>query len=107
MKDKYKIPNITSENELEYWLEFKKTLSADIRDAFIIKYSPLVKYAASKIYVNMEFHKRIEFQDLIGFGSFALMDAIDKYNPSMDIKFKTYVAARIKDIIIQELRRLD
>ncbi|MEI0557395.1 sigma-70 family RNA polymerase sigma factor [Brachyspira intermedia] len=107
MKDKYKIPNITSENEQEYWLEFKKTLSDNIRDAFIIKYSPLVKYVASKIYVNIEFNKRIEFQDLIGFGSFALMDAIDKYNPNMDIKFKTYAVSRIKDVIRQELRRLD
>ncbi|MEI0700824.1 sigma factor [Brachyspira intermedia] len=107
MKDKYKIPNITSENEQEYWLEFKKTLSDNIRYAFIIKYSPLVKYVASKIYVNIEFNKRIEFQDLIGFGSFALMDAIDKYNPNMDIKFKTYAVSRIKDVIRQELRRLD
>ncbi len=107
MKDKYKIPNITNENEYEYWLKFKKSLSPNIRDAFIIKYSPLVKYVASKIYVNMEFHKRIEFQDLVGFGSFALMDAIDEYNPNRDIKFKTYAVGRIKDIIRQEIRRLD
>ncbi|AEM21959.1 RNA polymerase sigma factor WhiG [Brachyspira intermedia PWS/A] len=107
MKDKDKIPNITNENEQEYWLEFKKTLSTNIKTAFIIKYSPLVKYVASKIYVNMEFHKRIEFQDLIGFASFALTDAIDKYNPNRDIKFKTYAIARIKDVIREELRRLD
>ncbi|CRF33218.1 RNA polymerase sigma factor WhiG [Brachyspira suanatina] len=107
MKDKDKIPNITSENEQEYWLEFKKTLSPCIRTALIIKYSPLVKYVASKIYVNMEFYKHIEFQDLVGFVSFAFMDAIDKYNPNIDINFKTYAIARIKDIIRQELRRLD
>ena len=38
-KDKDKIPNITNENEQEYWLEFKKTLSPYIREALIIKYS--------------------------------------------------------------------
>ena len=87
MKDK--IPNITNENEQNYWQEFKNTQSPYIREALIIKYSPLVKYVASKISVNMGSHKHIEFQDLLGFGSFGLIDAIDKYNPNDDIKFKT------------------
>ena len=106
-KDKDKIPNITNENEQEYWLEFKKTLSPYIREALIIKYSPLVKYVASKISVNMGSHKHIEFQDLVGFGSFGLMDAIDKYNPNRDIKFKTYAVTRIRGAIYDELRKLD
>ncbi|WP_295161020.1 RNA polymerase sigma factor WhiG [uncultured Brachyspira sp.] len=106
-KYKDKIPNITNENEHEYWIEFKKTLSPYIREALIIKYSPLVKYVASKISVNMGSHKHIEFQDLVGFGSFGLMDAIDKYNPNRDIKFKTYAVTRIRGAIYDELRKLD
>ena len=105
-KDKDKIPNITNENEQEYWLEFKKTLSPYIREALIIKYSPLVKYVASKISVNMGSHKHIEFQDLVGFGSFGLMDAIDKYNPNRDIKFKTYAVTRIDVKEIEKAREI-
>ena len=106
-KEKGKIPNITNDNEQEYWQEFKNTQSPYIREALIIKYSPLVKYVASKISVNMGSHKHIEFQDLVGFGSFGLMDAIDKYNPNRDIKFKTYAVTRIRGAIYDELRKLD
>lgn len=104
---KNKKPNINDENEHNYWIEFKKTLSPQIREAFVIKYSPLVKYVASKISVNMGSYKHIEFEDLVGFGSFGLIDAIDKYNPNRDIKFKTYAVTRIRGSIYDELRKLD
>lgn len=105
--DKEKIPNVTNENEQEYWQEFKKTEAPSIREALVIKYSPLVKYVASKISVSMGSHKHIEFDDLVGFGFFGLMDAIDKYNPNRDIKFKTYAVTRIRGAIFDELRKID
>ena len=46
---KNKLPNITEENEQEYWMEFKKTKAMDIREALVKKYAPLVKYAANRI----------------------------------------------------------
>ncbi|OEJ13770.1 hypothetical protein BFL38_03210 [Brachyspira hampsonii] len=107
MRYEDKIPNITNDNEHEYWQEFKNTHSPYIREAFIFKYSPLVKYAANKIYVNMWSDKNIEFQDLIGFGTFGLIDAIDKYNPNIDIKFKTYATTKISRAIYDELIKLD
>ena len=103
MKDK--IPNITNENEQNYWQEFKNTQSPYIREALIIKYTPLVNYIANKIFVNMVSHKHIEFQDLLGFGSFGLIDAIDKYNPNDDIKFKTYAITRIKGAIYDLVKK--
>ena len=60
MRDKDKIPNITNDNEQEYWQEFKNTQSPYIREALIIKYSPLVKYEANRIYVNMSSHENME-----------------------------------------------
>ena len=44
------LPNITDENEQEYWVEYKKTSSPQIREAIVIKYTPLVKYAAGRIH---------------------------------------------------------
>ncbi|ELV05577.1 hypothetical protein [Brachyspira hampsonii] len=55
MSDKYKIPNITNDNKHEYWQEFENIQSPYIREVFILKYSPLVRYTADKISVNMGF----------------------------------------------------
>ena len=107
MRDKDKIPNITNDNEQEYWQEFKNTQSPYIREALIIKYSPLVKYEANRIYVNMSSHENMELQDLVGFGSFGLIDAINKYNPNEDIKFKTYALTQISNAIYDGLREID
>ena len=91
--------------EDELWLEFKKTRSPEIRDAFIRKYMPLVKYVAGKVAAGMP--GNIEFDDLVGFGQFGLLDAINKYDPEKNVKFKTYAVTRIRGSMIDELRVLD
>jgi len=49
----------------------------------------------------------VEFDDLVGFGQFGLLDAINKYDPSKNVKFKTYAVTRIRGAIFDELRHLD
>ena len=45
---------ITNENEKEYWIEYKKTLYPQIKEALINRYAPLVKYEAFKIKLKRE-----------------------------------------------------
>ncbi len=92
-------------SEEELWLEFKKTRSPALRDAFIRKYMPLVKYVAGKVATGMP--GSVEFDDLVGFGQFGLLDAINKYDPEKNVKFKTYAVTRIRGSMIDELRVLD
>ena len=49
----------------------------------------------------------IKIDDLISSGVIGLMDAIDKYDPSRDNKFKTYAEFRIRGSILDELRAQD
>ena len=108
------VPNITDENEKEYWVEYKKTSSPQIREALINRYAPLVKYEAFKIksYLNMNIvytyviKNIIDFGDLVGFGFFGLLYAVERYNPNKDIKFKTYARLGIKGTIYDELRKM-
>ena len=109
---------ITNENEKEYWIEYKKTLFPQIKEALINRYAPLVKYEAFKIksysninigytYLNIDYLKNIiDFGDLVGFGFFGLLDAVERYNPNKDIKFKTYARLGIKGAIYDELRKM-
>jgi len=91
--------------EDELWQEFKKTKSPALRDKFIRQYMPLVKYVAGKVSTGMP--DSVEFDDLVGFGQFGLLDAINKFDPEKNVKFKTYAVTRIRGAIFDELRELD
>lgn len=91
--------------EDELWVEYKKTKSTQLRDKFIRQYMPLVKYVAGKLAVGMP--GSVEFDDLVGFGQFGLLDAIEKFDPDKNVKFKTYAVTRIRGAIFDELRQLD
>lgn len=91
--------------EDKLWLKFIKSQEQDIRDYFVIKYAPLVKYVAGKISMGMP--QNIEFDDLVSYGIFGLIDAISKFDPARGIKFKTYAMTRIRGAIFDELRSID
>jgi RNA polymerase sigma factor for flagellar operon FliA len=92
-------------DEKELWQEYRKTKNPEIREYFVIKYSPLVKYVAGKVAIGMP--QQVEFEDLVSYGAFGLLDAIEKYDPERDIKFKTYAMTRIRGSIFDELRNID
>lgn len=76
-----------------------------MRNQVIMDYAPLIKYIAQKIAARMP--SNIDLDDLFSAGVIGLMDAIDKYDPSRDNKFKTYAEFRIRGAILDELRNQD
>ena len=96
---------IEEKTEDALWKEYKKTKSSSLRDKFVRQYMPLVKYVAGKLAVGMP--GSVEFDDLVGFGQFGLLDAIEKFDPDKNVKFKTYAVTRIRGAIFDELRQLD
>lgn len=87
------------------WDRYKADGSPQARDVLILHYSPLVKYVAGRVGVGLP--ANIEQADLISYGIFGLIDAIEKYEPARGIKFETYAIARIRGAIIDELRAID
>src|SRR5438309_7825064 len=87
------------------WREFKDTADPKAREKLIIHYSPLVKYVAGRVAVGLP--QNIEQADLVSYGIFGLIDAIEKFDTSRDIKFETYAISRIRGAIIDELRAID
>ncbi|HOV63213.1 MAG TPA: RNA polymerase sigma factor WhiG [Spirochaetia bacterium] len=92
-------------SEEDLWIAYKKTKDPKIRDAFVKQYAPLVKYVAGKVAMGMPHN--VEFDDLVGFGIFGLFDAISKFDPEKQVKFKTYAVTRIRGAIFDELRSID
>jgi RNA polymerase sigma factor for flagellar operon FliA len=89
----------------QLWADYKASNSRAARDRLIVHYSPLVKYVAGRVSVGLPQH--IEQSDLVSYGIFGLIDAIDKFDTDRNIKFETYAIARIKGAIIDELRSID
>jgi RNA polymerase sigma factor for flagellar operon FliA len=89
----------------QLWADYKASGEREARDRLIVHYSPLVKYVAGRVAVGLP--QSIEQADLVSYGIFGLIDAIDKFEPSRGIKFETYAIARIKGAIIDELRSID
>jgi RNA polymerase sigma factor FliA len=89
----------------DLWQEFKKSGAAAAREQLIVHYSPLVKYVASRVATGLP--SSVEQADLVQYGMFGLMDALDKFDLGREIKFETYAIPRIRGAIIDELRSLD
>lgn len=96
----------TQQSELrEQWRLYKENGDARARDRLILAYSPLVKYVAGRMSSGLPAH--IEEGDLVSYGLLGLIGALERFDPSRNIKFETYAVSRIKGSIIDELRALD
>jgi RNA polymerase sigma factor for flagellar operon FliA len=89
----------------QLWQEYKATGRRDLRDRLILHYSPLVKFVAGRVAVGLP--QNVEQSDLVSYGIFGLMDAIEKFDLTRGYKFETYAMSRIKGAIIDELRTID
>jgi RNA polymerase sigma factor for flagellar operon FliA len=87
------------------WQQFKIERQPEAREHLILHFAPLVKYVAGRVSVGLP--PNIEQADLVSYGIFGLIDAIEKYDPERGIKFETYAISRIKGAIIDELRAID
>ena len=87
------------------WGEYRRTGSQDARDRLILTYAPLVKYVAGRLGAGLPAH--VEESDLVSYGLIGLIGAIERFDPTREIKFETFAISRIRGAIIDELRALD
>lgn len=87
------------------WTDYGKSKSSEAREKLIIEYSPLVKIVAGRL--SMYLGNNVEYDDLVGYGIFGLIDAIDKYDTMKEVKFETYASLRIRGSILDQIRKMD
>jgi RNA polymerase sigma factor FliA len=95
--------------EQHLWIAFKSATDEreirELRDQLILLYSPLVKYVAGRVGSGLP--NSVDSADLVSYGVFGLIDAIEKFDLDRGLKFETYAMARIRGAIVDELRSLD
>ena len=95
-----------AEHELhDLWRDFKENADPAAREGLILHYSALVKFVAGRLKAGLP--RSVDAQDLVSYGTFGLIDAIDKFELERGYKFETYAVNRIKGAILDELRALD
>lgn len=89
----------------EVWVEYQRERSERLRNYFLEKFLPLVRYNAERIYARLP--DEVDIEDLMQAGLFGLKDAIEAFDLSRNVKFETYCAPRIRGAILDELRSMD
>ena len=87
------------------WSEYSRQKTPQLREKLIIEYSGLVKVVAGKLSMYLGYN--VEYDDLVGYGVFGLIDAIDKFDYGKGIKFETYASLRIRGEILDQIRKMD
>jgi len=80
-------------------------LDPDKRDELILTYTPLIKYIANRLASRLP--PQVSVDDLVSCGIIGLIDAINKFDVTKQVQFKTYAEFRIKGAMLDELRALD
>lgn len=92
-------------DEKALWTSWKERGDLDAREALIIRHMRVVKYIAGRMAIHVP--PSIDMDDLVGWGVLGLMDAVEKYDHTQDIKFTTYASIRVRGAILDEIRSLD
>ena len=87
------------------WEEYAKSPTRELREQLIIEYAQLVKLVAGRL--SMYLGHNVEYEDLVSYGIFGLIDAIDKFDFGKNVKFETYASLRIRGAILDQIRKMD
>lgn len=87
------------------WEEYSARRTAALREQLILEYAGLVKIVAGKLSMYLGYN--VEYDDLVGYGTFGLIDAIDKFDYDKGVKFETYASLRIRGAILDQIRKMD
>lgn len=87
------------------WDKYMKSKSPELREQLILEYANVVNLVAGRL--NMYLGYTVDYDDLVGYGVFGLIDAIDKYDLTKNVKFETYASLRIRGSILDQIRKMD
>ena len=90
---------------VKLWADYAKNPTRELRENIILEYAPLVKVVAGRLSMYLGYN--VEYDDLVSYGIFGLIDAIDKFDACKEVKFETYASLRIRGAILDHIRKMD
>lgn len=96
---------MSAENKQKLWEDYSKKRTPELQEKIIIEYAGLVKLVAGRLSMYLGYN--VEYDDLVGYGTFGLIDAVDKFDYFKGVKFETYASLRIRGAILDQIRKMD
>ncbi len=96
---------MNAEGKQKLWEDYSKKRTPELQEKIIIEYAGLVKLVAGRLSMYLGYN--VEYDDLVGYGTFGLIDAVDKFDYSKGVKFETYASLRIRGAILDQIRKMD
>ena len=90
---------------MDCWKRYRISKTVELRNTLAEYYLPLVKIVCGRLAISLPPH--LDRDDLLSSGFFGLLDAIDRFDLSRNIKFETYAGVRIRGAMIDYLRSKD
>lgn len=87
------------------WEDYTRQKTPELREKIILEYASLVKVVAGRL--SMYLGYSVEYEDMVSYGVFGLIDAIDKFDMAKEVKFETYASLRIRGAILDQIRKMD
>ena len=87
------------------WEDYTRLQSSEIREKLILEYAPLVKLVAGRLVMYLGYN--VEYEDIVSYGMFGLIDSIDKFDYRKGNKFETYASLRIRGAVLDQIRKND
>lgn len=91
--------------KMRLWQSYAQSPTLKLRETIILEYAPLVKVVAGRLSMYLGYN--VEYDDLVSYGIFGLIDAIDKFDATKAVKFETYASLRIRGAILDQIRKMD
>ena len=88
----------------EVWTEFVVTRSSQLRDELITEYVPLVRFVVGRLGIPPT--NLLDAEDLVSYGMIGLINAIDRFDVSRNVRFEAFATPRIRGAVIDQLRTL-
>ncbi len=81
----------------------KNKLSSSEKNEIFLKYIPLLKFFPGRIAMCLPPH--IDINDIISAGALGLIDAVEKFDKTKGIRFKTYAESRVLQLHFKAIMR--
>lgn len=87
------------------WRRYIENRDGEIRNELLLHYIPLVKRVVGRLFSASRPY--VDYDDLVSCGVLGMMDAIERFDPTRNVRFETYAQIRIRGEIIDYMRRQD
>lgn len=95
----------SSRTNEELLLEYTKTKDPGLKEELTLRYIPLVRQIAKRMWNVYSGFSQLD--DIIHEGVFVIMNALDRYDMEKNVKFQSFVAKRLRGMVIDLAREQD